>query len=95
MLILLAIFIVTGGWFLFVRNKSKGKSNRILCLIMLVIPVLFHIIGLTYASYLHDQGQAFGSAYLALLLLFNSLIMLVVTIIKSKNKKKNTTHIIN
>ncbi|RBP04455.1 hypothetical protein [Rossellomorea aquimaris] len=94
MLILLAILIFAGGWFVFVRNKSKGKSNWILCLIMLLSPVLFHIIGLTYASYLHDQGQAFGSAYLALLLLFNSLVMLAVTILKTK-KKKSTTNVSN
>ncbi|MBM7583956.1 biotin transporter BioY [Bacillus pakistanensis] len=95
MLIILVIFIFAGGWLLFVRNKSQGRSNWILCLIMLVIPVLFHIVGLPYASYLHDEGQAFGSAYLSFLLLFNSLIMLVVNIIKSINNKKNNTNIIN
>jgi uncharacterized membrane protein YfcA len=93
MLILLAIFIFAGGWFVYVRNKNKGRPNWILCLIMLAIPVLFHFIGLTYASYLHDQGQAFGSAYLAFLLLINSLVMLVVSILVSINKKRNATNI--
>jgi uncharacterized membrane protein YfcA len=91
MLFLLAIVIFAGGWFVFVRNKNKGRHNWILCLIMLVIPVVFHFIGLIYASSLHDQGQALGSAFLAFLLLFNSLTMLVVNIIKLINKKKNTT----
>lgn len=93
MLILLASFIFIGGWFIFVRNNCKGRSNWILCLLLVVIPVLFHMIGLAYASYLHDQGQAFGSAFLAFLLFVNSLIMLVVTLIKSIKKK--TTNITN
>ncbi|NQD68923.1 hypothetical protein HP456_23750 [Bacillus haikouensis] len=92
MLILLAIFMFAGGWFVFVRNQNKGRSNWVLCIIMLVVPVLFHFIGLTYASYLHDQGQAFGSAYLAFLLLFNSLVMIGVSILISVNKKKKAAN---
>ncbi|WP_175989492.1 hypothetical protein [Bacillus sp. Marseille-Q1617] len=95
MLILLAFFIFAGGWFVFVRNKNNRKHNWILCLIMLVIPVLFHIVGLTYASYLHDQGQAFGSAFLAFLLLINSLVMVVVSILISIKKNKSATNITN
>ncbi len=75
---------------MFVNNKQNEKSNWILCSLMLLSPVLFHMIGLAYAGYLHDQGQAFGSAYLALLLLFNSFLMLVVNIIITINNKRRT-----
>ncbi|BCB05105.1 hypothetical protein [Bacillus sp. KH172YL63] len=88
MLILFAFLIIIGGWYAFYRNKKKGNSNWILSGIMVLSPVLFLMIGIAYASHLHDQGVGFGSAYLAVLLFFNSLAMLGTNIIGALRKNQ-------
>lgn len=88
LLYLLAIVVVVGNWYFSYKNIRNNWSNILFLLITLVIPVLFHLGGLKYAASIHSQGAAFTSAFLAILLLLNSIVIVIVTIVYAiKNKK--------
>ncbi|QHE51793.1 hypothetical protein [Pontibacillus sp. HMF3514] len=77
-LYIIAISIIIGSWYLFSKRIKKKKSTLIFSLIMVGVPVFFHIFGMVYSSIVHNQSIGFTSAYLMSVLYINSLIMLIV-----------------
>jgi len=77
-LYIITVFIIISSWYLFSKRIKKKKSTLIFSLIMIVVPVLFHIFGMIYASITHNSSIGFTSAYLMSVLYINSLIMLIV-----------------
>lgn len=77
LLYILAILIVIFSWFWFRRNYKRKKSNLVFSLVMIGVPILFHIFGMVYASIIHNPGMGFTSAYIMSFLYFNSLVILL------------------
>ncbi|KGX90847.1 hypothetical protein [Pontibacillus marinus] len=87
-LYIMAALIIIGSWYLFNKRIKKKKSTLIFSLIMIGVPVFFHIFGMIYASITHNPSIGFTSAYLMSVLYINSLIMLIVHFAMDVKRRK-------
>ncbi|KZN99409.1 hypothetical protein A4244_18525 [Bacillus badius] len=80
LLYLIAIFLCIGSWYYYSWIQKKEKGLFPFILILLAVPFLYLMVGLSIAASMYGQGGAFTSAFLAILLLANSLTILIVCI---------------
>ncbi len=84
---IVAIFLFIGSWYYYSWNRKKRKGLLPFSLIILGAPIIYHMVGLNYAAFIHSQGGALTSSFLAILLLANNLIILMISIYYIIRKK--------
>ncbi|WP_270181247.1 hypothetical protein [Alkalihalobacillus sp. CinArs1] len=77
---IVTIGLLIGSWTLYVK---KSMNHYLLSFVAMASAVIFHIVGLLVSGMMHSQGAAFVTAYCAIGLLLNGILMLVVTTIRS------------
>ncbi len=87
---LVAFLLICSGWIWFNYNQKHKKSHIILAFTAIGAPLIFHFLGLQYASFTSSQGAAFVSAFLLLVLIANSVLLIIFMVVSDAKKNRST-----
>lgn len=77
---IVAIGLIVGCWYVFAKRLI---NHYLLSFLAISSAFLFHFVGLLVAGMMHSQGAAFVTAYCAIGILLNGVLVFLVTVIRS------------
>lgn len=86
---IIALAICAGSWYFYTYHLKSGGSTILLSLFAVGTSVMFLVSGLLFSGAVGSQGGAMTVAFLAVLLFFNSICMLIAALIQTAIRKVN------
>ncbi|WP_281974966.1 hypothetical protein [Halobacillus litoralis] len=86
---IIALAICAGGWYFYTYQLKSGGSTILLSLFSLGISVMFLVAGLLFSGAVGSQEATMTVAFLAILLFFNGICMLITALIQTAIRNVN------